>query len=214
MAKITIRDIQKQWYISRATVMKALKSGVLTGVKDDDGRWQIEASEVVRWRGEPVPDSDTVTAPVPAADAAELQQKLASLEVELREARDKIEDRNAAAEKERGRLLSMIEAGQKQLADQRADSDKIINERRSEIKRIHDNVKVAWAKATAENERLRAEAAGAKAEAEAERNKGFFGRRMGMNLFIIIILIAIVFLSAVPGLSYVKEAIPWIGWKL
>lgn len=53
MAELTISQILSQWSVSRPTVMLALKKGELSGRKDDEGTWQIESSEVVRWKGEP-----------------------------------------------------------------------------------------------------------------------------------------------------------------
>lgn len=54
MAKITISEIKNQFGISRTKVMKAIKSGDFSGVKDDNGWWTFEVSEVVRCFGEPV----------------------------------------------------------------------------------------------------------------------------------------------------------------
>ena len=53
MSEIKISDVQERWKVSRPTVMKAIKSGKLSGTKNDSGRWHFTIDEVVRWRGEP-----------------------------------------------------------------------------------------------------------------------------------------------------------------
>jgi hypothetical protein len=56
VADLLIKDITRQWRISRDSVMKSLKSGKVSGRKDSEGRWTFTHAEVVRWRGEPRAD--------------------------------------------------------------------------------------------------------------------------------------------------------------
>jgi len=84
MASVTISGIRKHWGVSRTKVMKSIKSGILTGIKDDNGWWTFETSEIVRCFGEPVPNTPntpeperTVTPVVPPENNT-LQDKLIS----------------------------------------------------------------------------------------------------------------------------------------
>ena len=53
MSKITITQVTDQWLVSRPTIMKALKTGKVSGEKDEKGRWIFDPAEISRWRGEP-----------------------------------------------------------------------------------------------------------------------------------------------------------------
>lgn len=87
MANVSISDIATQWKVSRPTIQKRLKSGKLSGSKDDQGKWQIDVSEVIRCFGEPIgvisPDTETVTTPLQAELTDALRDQIAMLKDQL-----------------------------------------------------------------------------------------------------------------------------------
>jgi pyridoxal/pyridoxine/pyridoxamine kinase len=72
MANVSISDIVKQWKVSRPTIQKRLKSGALSGVKDDNGKWEIDSSEVVRVFGEPGNGDSNVATNIVMVEQSEL----------------------------------------------------------------------------------------------------------------------------------------------
>ena len=48
MANLSIREAVKLFAVSRPTLTKAIKNGVLSGVKDSKGQWSIDQSELLR----------------------------------------------------------------------------------------------------------------------------------------------------------------------
>ena len=48
MAKLSIREAVKLYKVSRPTLSKALKNGLVSGEKDGQGQWQIDHSELTR----------------------------------------------------------------------------------------------------------------------------------------------------------------------
>lgn len=48
MANLSIREAVKLFDVSRPTLTKAIKNGVLSGAKDEKGQWSIDQSELVR----------------------------------------------------------------------------------------------------------------------------------------------------------------------
>lgn len=55
MTKLSVSEIARRFNISRPTINKRLKSGVLSGERNENGYWQIDASEALRVFGEPKP---------------------------------------------------------------------------------------------------------------------------------------------------------------
>lgn len=48
MANLSIREAVKLFDVSRPTLTKAIKNGVLSGIKDESGQWSIDHSELAR----------------------------------------------------------------------------------------------------------------------------------------------------------------------
>jgi len=48
MPKLSPREAVKVYQVSRATLMKALSNGAVSGAKDDAGHWRIDAAELGR----------------------------------------------------------------------------------------------------------------------------------------------------------------------
>jgi len=48
MPKLSPREAVKVYQVSRATLMKALSDGAVSGAKDDAGHWRIDAAELMR----------------------------------------------------------------------------------------------------------------------------------------------------------------------
>lgn len=82
----------------RSSVMRALKSGALAGIRDNENRWQIDPDALSRWAGQR-PDADRPetgqrpdTPPVIQADTPETLARLAVAEARLSDALARIED--------------------------------------------------------------------------------------------------------------------------
>ena len=60
MDKLSIREAVKHFDVSRPTLQKALKSGKVSGVQDEQGTWTIDPSEMARVY-QPRPNKPTVT---------------------------------------------------------------------------------------------------------------------------------------------------------
>lgn len=72
----------------RSSVMRALKSGRLPGIRDNENRWQIDPDAVDRWAGQR-PDTDrpeTGQEPATPADTPETLARLAVAEARLADA--------------------------------------------------------------------------------------------------------------------------------
>lgn len=48
MANLSIREAVKHYQVSRPTLTKALKSGKISGVQDNQSKWSIDPSELAR----------------------------------------------------------------------------------------------------------------------------------------------------------------------
>lgn len=48
MAKVSIREAAKRFDVSRPTLLKHLKSGYISGAKQDGKEWQIDTAELAR----------------------------------------------------------------------------------------------------------------------------------------------------------------------
>ena len=48
MANVSIREAVKSFQVSRPTLSKSLKNGIISGVKDGKGQWQIDPAELAR----------------------------------------------------------------------------------------------------------------------------------------------------------------------
>lgn len=108
VANLSIREAAKHYNVSRPTLTKALKSGKISGKKNEQGKWSIDPSELARVyqprstllnRHEPVksghPEDGLSTVNTP--DPIELDRLRAQLaEIELRAVR--AETRAEAAE--------------------------------------------------------------------------------------------------------------------
>jgi excisionase family DNA binding protein len=76
----------------RSSVMRALKSGRLPGIRDNENRWQIDPDAVDRWAGQR-PDIDrpeTGQEPATPADSPETLARLAVAEARLADTLDRL----------------------------------------------------------------------------------------------------------------------------
>jgi hypothetical protein len=103
MAELTIGEVCGRWKIARSTVMLALKSGGLSGRRDEKGRWLIEVSEIVRWRGEADRSSDrkndNENNTVDQSLVVALQDRIQSIEKQLTAKDGQIADQNRQIER-------------------------------------------------------------------------------------------------------------------
>ena len=113
---VTITEAAKRGFASRPTLYRAIKEGRLSAKKAKGGGKTIDVSELMRVFGEPEPATssetrnETVSQGVSAVEAERntLQAQVTRLTSDLERERVQID-----------RLMNMLEAYQRQLADQR-----------------------------------------------------------------------------------------------
>lgn len=103
--KITLGQAAKVAKRSKGTLSKALTSGQISAQKDENGRWQIDPSELSRWMdAKPFPNSHE--------DREETPEKTLSgsaLEVEVKMLREQLSILGEERERERSQLVDQIE---------------------------------------------------------------------------------------------------------
>ncbi len=80
--------------LNKTTVLRAIKSGKITGTKTDDGEWRVEPAELHRVFP-PVSKAETATVPTATEDAlamAELRHRAALAEARLSDLKAALED--------------------------------------------------------------------------------------------------------------------------
>lgn len=103
MANLSLREAVKHFDVSRPTLLKALKSGDVSAVKDGKGQWTIDTAELARvYRARPadpgkvenaLPDKlPTLSSPLPGEVDA-LKERLAEAEKRSAVAEALAEDR-------------------------------------------------------------------------------------------------------------------------
>lgn len=121
MANVSIREAVKLYQVSRPTLTKALKNGVISGVKDGKGQWQIDPSELARVyhpkseqmeiADKPLPGKlTTVNTPLPGEEVDTLKAQLAKAEQRAAVAEALAEERGKHIEDLRRMLPSPQEA--------------------------------------------------------------------------------------------------------
>ncbi len=125
MTRISITEAAKSGWASRPTIYRKIKSGDLQ-THDENGTKKLDVADLVRVFGEPGARS---TAAAPAGEVVErakleaeldqLRQDKLRIEADLAEARRARDADHERAEKERDRLISLIEAHTRQIEDMR-----------------------------------------------------------------------------------------------
>jgi len=118
MAHISLREAERRYNVTRPTLSKALKSGKISGKRNDKGHWEVDTSELARVyeARESLPakgtdDLATRHTPETVKDNSALQAELEALRTELAVAK--------ALAEERGRILDTMV---KQITDETATS--------------------------------------------------------------------------------------------
>ena len=103
--KLTLGQAAKTAKRSKGTLSKALNSGGISAEKDDNGRWQIDPSELSRWMSaNPFPNG------VEAQDETHMETHENSvLSVEVKMLREQIDTMKAERDRERDQLVDQIE---------------------------------------------------------------------------------------------------------
>ena len=105
-ARLTLEAAAARASVSRWTVSRALKSGILLGIRDNRGRWQIDADSLDAW-------SQDVQSTVPhIVQEVQEVQVMSDARIELSAALAKIEGLEARltdTQAERDRLASLLE---------------------------------------------------------------------------------------------------------
>jgi len=132
-------EAAKQGFKSRSQINKDVRSGKLSYTVEH-GRKVIELAELIRAYGEPGKPSGTMSpeeltemsalAPGELTRQALIEEDsdkkdglIATLQVELREAKDRLKEEMDGSLEERSRLLGLVEAGNKRLEDMREDRE-------------------------------------------------------------------------------------------
>lgn len=104
---LSLNQAAKQGKVAKTTLLRALKSGEVTGTKTDNGQWKIESSELVRWLGSRTA-RPRVTADQNILDhhnkTHEKPPENSSLEIEIQALRERIADKDSTIEDLRRRL--------------------------------------------------------------------------------------------------------------
>jgi len=165
MARISIVEAAKQGFKSRSQINKDVRTGKLPSF-EENGRKVIDVADLVRLYGEPgSPQEIKVETAIAEQDVEKAKEEITRLETRLRETQDELKGKDSEAAKERDRLMGMVEAGDKRLADLRTDQQKVEDRQKTE----HD-AKVDF---------LLQELEDAKSNLRAERDKGIFKRLFG-----------------------------------
>jgi len=116
---VTITEAAKQGFAPRPTLYRAIKEGRLSAKKVNGGGKTIDVSELLRVFGEPesTTSSETVSQGVSSVEAErnDLKALVQRLEAELIREHDSLDRERMQVD----RLMNMLEASQRQLADQR-----------------------------------------------------------------------------------------------
>jgi len=120
---VSITEAAKRGFASRPTLYRAIKEGRLSVKKAKGGGTAIDVAELVRVFGEPESTTssetrnETVSDSVSAVEAErnDLKALVHRLEADLRREHDNLERERMQVD----RLMNMLEASQRQLADQR-----------------------------------------------------------------------------------------------
>lgn len=108
MVNLSLREAVKQFDVSRPTLLKSLKIGKISAVKDDQGNWKIDPAELARIYvarntlpagNEPSDQGKFPTFSHPFF--AEAEARIAELEAELEQERIRREAAEAIAEERR-----------------------------------------------------------------------------------------------------------------
>jgi hypothetical protein len=109
---LTLSEASEHSGISRSGLLKAIKRGKLSAVRDDvSGQWRIESSELFRVyapKSAPVPAPETPAEAVPSAVLEERVRSLEKLVQVLENERDDLRRRLDAEAEERRRLTRLL----------------------------------------------------------------------------------------------------------
>jgi hypothetical protein len=116
--KLSLGRAAKAGGASKATLLKALGAGELTGTKGSDGVWAIDSAEVARWReNREKPQRGRRPAP-PEAPAPKVDH--AALQVELRMLREKLDEMIEREKRAEGRAERAEGRAERALEEERA----------------------------------------------------------------------------------------------
>lgn len=103
--KLTLGQAAKTAKRSKGTLSKALNSGGISAEKDDNGRWQIDPSELSRWMSaNPFPNG------VGVQEETHMEtHENSALSVEIKMLREQIDTMKAERDRERDQLVDQIE---------------------------------------------------------------------------------------------------------
>jgi hypothetical protein len=122
--RITISQAAQVGYASRPTIYRKIKDGQLD-VFNDGGVKLVDVPQLISVFGEPggrtKHEGATHTDLAAAQQNEELQARVLRLEADVREARDRLDEKDRDATRERDRLLSQLEEASKRLVDLRED---------------------------------------------------------------------------------------------
>lgn len=113
MKKLTLREAEKAFDVSRPTLMKALKKGVISGDRDARGIWFVDPSELARvYRAravEPVKEQAKLTAGN-TSDEAFYRGRAEAFETYIDDLRQQRDQAQARADRAEARVTALLEA--------------------------------------------------------------------------------------------------------
>jgi hypothetical protein len=118
---LTLAEASTQVGVNRSTLLRAIKSGKMSGIRDDAGAWHVEPVELFR-----------VFAPVPASEQAQSEPQHASADVLVAELRAQLARMERALDdirQDRDRTVARLDSD---IADMRRERD----EWREQFKRL------------------------------------------------------------------------------
>lgn len=113
MGKLTLREAEKAFEVSRPTLMKALKKGEISGDRDARGVWYIDPSELVRvYKARSIPPvkeqerlTDTNT-----SDEAFYKGRAEALQTYIDDLRQQRDEAQSRADRADARVTALLEA--------------------------------------------------------------------------------------------------------
>ena len=112
MANLSLREAVKHFDVSRPTLLKSLKNGKVSGVKDGKGQWTIDPAELTRVYQPRESDPDKVGKPFPVKLSkfdSPLSGEVEALRQQLADAEQRAAVAEAQAEERSARISDMTE---------------------------------------------------------------------------------------------------------
>ena len=120
MPKLSLNKAAKEACVAKSTLLEALKTGRLSGSKNEKGHWDIDTSEL--FRVFPKTGSENSIEPIPTGGVVPVRTVNSdALEVEVQMLREQVTRLDAERERERLQLTDQIDVLKSQFERQSSD---------------------------------------------------------------------------------------------